>query len=82
MTFNIELQWALEVGFMLELSEIITKGALLRKESRGAHYRIDFPERDDTNFLKHTMARYTVNGPEFYYIPVTITKWKPAPRVY
>ncbi|WP_287949944.1 succinate dehydrogenase/fumarate reductase flavoprotein subunit [Acidiplasma sp.] len=82
MTFNIELQWALEVGFMLDLSEIITKGALLRKESRGAHYRIDFPERDDTNFLKHTMARYTVNGPEFYYIPVTITKWKPAPRVY
>lgn len=80
--FNTELQWALEVGFMLDLAEIVTTGALLRKESRGAHYRKDFPERDDTNFLKHTIARFTMNGPELSYIPVTVTKWQPAKRVY
>lgn len=80
--FNLQLQWALEVGFMLDLAEVIAQGALLRKESRGAHYRKDFPERDDDNFLKHTIATFTPDGPKFDYIPVTITKWKPAPRVY
>jgi succinate dehydrogenase / fumarate reductase flavoprotein subunit len=80
--FNIELTRTLEVGFMLDLAEIITMGALLRKESRGAHYRKDFPNRDDTNFLKHSVARFTRDGPKIEYVPVTITKWKPAPRVY
>ena len=80
--FNLELTRALEVGFMIDLAEIIAKGALMRKESRGAHYRKDFPERDDANFLKHTIARYTKGGVELEYTPVTITKWKPAPRVY
>lgn len=80
--FNLELEWALEVGFMLDLAEVIAKGAVLRKESRGGHYRKDYPERDDTNFLKHTMATYSTEGPKFTYIPVNITKWKPAPRVY
>jgi len=80
--FNLELTRALEVGFMIDLAEIIAKGALMRKESRGAHYRKDFPERDDANFLKHTIARYTKGGVQLEYTPVTITKWKPAPRVY
>lgn len=80
--FNLELEWALEVGFMLDLAEVIAKGAVLRKESRGGHYRKDYPERDDVNFLKHTMATYSSDGPKFTYIPVNITKWKPAPRVY
>lgn len=80
--FNLELTRALEVGFMIDLAEIITKGALMRKESRGAHYRKDFPQRDDVNFLKHTVARYTKEGVTLEYTPVTITKWKPAPRVY
>lgn len=80
--FNMQLEWALELGFMLDLAEIITKGALMRKESRGAHYRNDYPERDDTNFLKHTIATYSRDGPVFTYSPVIVTKWKPAPRVY
>lgn len=80
--FNMHLQWTIELGFMLDLAEIITRGALLRKESRGAHYRNDYPERDDKNFLKHTVVTYSADGPQFSYSPVTITKWKPAPRVY
>lgn len=80
--FNLQLQGALELGFMLDLAEIITRGALLRKESRGAHYRNDYPERDDANFLKHTIAAYTPEGPVFSYSPVSITKWQPAARVY
>ncbi len=80
--FNMELEWALELGFMLDLAEIITKGALLRKESRGAHYRDDFPKRDDLNFLKHTIATYSKDGPIISYRPVVITKWQPTERSY
>lgn len=80
--FNLQLQWAMELGFMLDLAEIITIGAMMRKESRGAHYRNDFPQRDDANFLKHTITKYTKDGPQFSYRPVVITKWKPAERVY
>lgn len=80
--FNLQLQGALKLGFMLDLAEIITRGALLRKESRGAHFRNDFSKRDDTNFLKHTVAAYTRDGSEFTYSPVVITKWQPAERVY
>ena len=80
--FNMHLQWALELGFMLDLAEIITRGALSRQESRGAHYRNDFPHRDDVNFLKHTVVNYSVDGPQFSYSPVIITKWQPAERVY
>lgn len=80
--FNTELQWALEVGYMLDLAEIVAKGAFERKESRGAHYRKDFPKRDDDNFLKHTIATYTRDGPRLEYSPVRITKWQPAERVY
>ncbi len=80
--FNMQLQWAIELGFMLELAEIITIGALQRKESRGAHYRNDYPHRDDINFLKHTLVTYSQDGPKFEYKPVVITKWQPAERVY
>lgn len=80
--FNLELQWALEVGNMLDLAELIAVGSLNRKESRGAHYRTDFPERDDANFLKHTIARYSLNGPAFSYAPVKVTKWQPVERRY
>ncbi len=80
--FNTELVWALEVGYMLDLAEIVALGALQRKESRGAHYRKDFPERDDANFLKHTIATYTLDGPHLEYSPVTVTKWQPKERVY
>lgn len=81
-TFNMELEWALEVGFMLDLAEIITVGAVMRTESRGAHYRKDYPNRDDENFLKHTIATYTKDGPKITYKPVVITKWQPTVRTY
>jgi len=54
--FNTDLQEALELGHMLEFSKFIVYGALHREESRGGHYREDFPERDDSRFLKHTYA--------------------------
>ncbi|MEM2339292.1 MAG: FAD-binding protein, partial [Nitrososphaerales archaeon] len=80
--YNTDFISMLELGNMLELSEIIAMGALLRTESRGAHYRLDYPERDDVNWLKHTLAYWTVDGPKFEYIPVRITKWKPTIRKY
>ncbi len=80
--FNMQLQWAIELGFMLDLAEIITIGALNRKESRGAHYRNDYPKRDDVNFLQHSIATFSRDGPQFQYKPVVITKWQPAERVY
>ncbi len=80
--FNLELQWALEVGNMLDLAELVAVGALNRRESRGAHYRTDYPDRDDVNFLKHTIARHSADNPVFTYTPVKITKWQPAERRY
>lgn len=67
---------------MLELARVITLGALLRNESRGAHYKPEFPERDDENWLKTTLAKYTPNGPEFSYEPVDLSYIKPRPRRY
>lgn len=67
---------------MLELSRVITIGALLRDESRGAHYKPDFPDRDDENFLKTTIAKYTPNGPEFSYEDVDISLIPPRKRNY
>jgi succinate dehydrogenase / fumarate reductase flavoprotein subunit len=80
--FNTDLTFAIEVGFMLDLAEVVVLGALKRKESRGAHFRTDYPERDDENWLKHTLAHYTKDGIEFSYIPVEITKWEPVERKY
>jgi len=80
--FNTGLTSALQLDFMLELAEVTTAGALARKESRGAHSRLDYPKRDDENWLKHTLAYYTKEGPRFEYSPVTITKWPPAARTY
>jgi len=80
--FNTDLISAIEIGYMLDLAEVVAMGALLRRESRGAHYRLDYPKRDDNNWLKHTLAYYTPDGPKFDYIPVTITKWQPVERKY
>jgi len=80
--FNTDLTSTLEIGYMLDLAEVVATAALYREESRGAHYRIDFPKRDDVNWLKHSLAYYTPEGPVFKYIPVTITKWKPTERKY
>ncbi|MDK2795746.1 MAG: succinate dehydrogenase / fumarate reductase, flavoprotein subunit [Archaeoglobaceae archaeon] len=81
-TFNTGLTTALELDFMLDLAEVTIISALARTESRGAHSRLDYPERDDKNWLVHTLAYYTVDGPKLDYIPVTITKWQPAARKY
>jgi len=67
---------------MLDVAEAIVVGAVKREESRGAHSRLDFKERDDENFLKHTIAVYTPDGPEITYSTVKITKHKPVERRY
>ncbi|HZK17905.1 MAG TPA: succinate dehydrogenase flavoprotein subunit [Clostridia bacterium] len=67
---------------MLQLARVITIGALNRNESRGSHYKPDFPDRDDENWLKTTMARYTPDGPEFSYEAVDTSLIKPRPRRY
>jgi len=80
--FNLDLIRSFEVEAMLELAEIITASALARKESRGAHVRLDFPQRDDEHFLKHTLAHYTPTGPKLDYSDVKITRYKPEARKY
>jgi succinate dehydrogenase / fumarate reductase flavoprotein subunit len=80
--FNTGLFNLLQLDFMLELAEVTVACALPRAESRGAHSRVDFPKRDDQNWLKHTLAYYTMDGPRLEYAPVTITKWQPAARTY
>ena len=80
--FNLDLQEALETENLLLFSEIIADGALNRKESRGAHYRTDYPRRDDENWLKHTLAWKAPEGVRFDYKPVVITKFQPQERKY
>jgi len=80
--FNLDLIRAFEVEAMLELAEIVTASALARKESRGAHVRVDFPQRDDEHYLKHTLAHYTPEGPKLGYTDVKITRYKPEARKY
>tara|TARA_B100000408_G_scaffold84714_1_gene64760 strand:- start:2008 stop:3414 length:1407 start_codon:yes stop_codon:yes gene_type:complete len=80
--FNTELTSALELEFMLDVAEAITYSALERKESRGSHQRTDYPERDDKNYLKHTLAYKNDTEPRIDYKNVVITKWPPGERVY
>jgi succinate dehydrogenase / fumarate reductase flavoprotein subunit len=67
---------------MLELARVIVKGARLRDESRGAHYKPDFPNRDDEKFLKTTKAAFVGGQPEISFEDVDIQYIKPRPRVY
>jgi succinate dehydrogenase / fumarate reductase flavoprotein subunit len=80
--FNMDLLGAWELGNMLDLAEVTTASALTRKESRGAHAREDYPKRDDTNWLKHTLAWSCDGKVELHYKPVTITKYMPKERTY
>jgi len=80
--FNYELMEAVELGHQLGLSEAILFSALHRRESRGAHYREDFPARADRYFLKHTLVFQTPKGPDVRYKPVKITRFQPEARVY
>ena len=80
--FNTDLVAFLELDYMFDCAETIIASALARKESRGAHTRTDYPERDDENWLKHVAVYQTPDGPEITYLPVTITKWEPETRKY
>jgi succinate dehydrogenase / fumarate reductase, flavoprotein subunit len=81
-TWNTELIEALELRSLMVVGEIILTSALNRKESRGAHCREDYTERDDTNFLKHTLAFYSPAGIDLNYLPVAITRFEPKERKY
>lgn len=72
----------MEIDSIARISEIVLKGALNRQESRGAHARIDYPSRDDVNYLKHTLAYYAHEGPELRWYPVKITRYAPVERKY
>jgi succinate dehydrogenase / fumarate reductase flavoprotein subunit len=81
--FNQDVLGAIELGYMLDCAECIVVGALERKESRGAQFRLDYPKRDDDEWLKHITL--SVNGggpPQVSYAPVTLTKWEPQERTY
>jgi len=80
--YNPSLSSLLELGNMLDAAQVIAASALAREESRGAHYRTDFPERDDDNWLQHTLATCGPEGPALAYKPVTITQWQPQRRAY
>ena len=80
--YNTDLERAIETGFMIDVAEVATLGALTRTESRGGHARRDFKTRDDENWLKHTMAYFTENGPRLEYSHVNISMWKPVERKY
>jgi fumarate reductase flavoprotein subunit len=83
LAFNTQLIAALELGYLLDVAETILQCALQREESRGAHQRIDFPDRDDQKFLAHSLVSRGENGrPVVSYLPVTITRWPPGKRVY
>lgn len=86
--FNTDLLEAVELGFLLDLAEVVVRGALAREESRGGHFREDFPERDDTRFLHHTLAYRRVDAAtgtqtvDLDSKPVTITRYQPMERKY
>jgi succinate dehydrogenase / fumarate reductase flavoprotein subunit len=80
--FNTELLNTWEMGNLLDLAEVTAASALARQESRGAHAREDFPKRDDTNWMQHTMAWMREGEIELRYKPVIKTKYEPKERVY
>ena len=82
--YNTDLGEALELGFLLDCAEATVASAIARTESRGAHAREDYPERDDVNWLKHTFAFRWSDGapPRLAYKPATITRFEPKPRTY
>ena len=81
-TFNTNLIFTLELGFMLDCAETIALSGLERKESRGAHTRTDMPDRNDEEWLKHILVKQTPDGPAIEYSPVVITEWQPEVRAY
>jgi fumarate reductase flavoprotein subunit len=81
--YNTDLLQALELGSMLDCAEAVLQSAAARKESRGAHQHLDFPERDDRNYLRHSLATYAADGPpKIGYSEVVITRSQPGVRDY
>ena len=80
--FNTELYEIIELGNMLDMAEIISTAALARQESRGGHFRTDFPKRDDQDFLKHSLVSRSEAGLELKYKPVIVTRYQPKERTY
>ena len=81
--FNSDLTQAIELGYLLDIAACMLQAGIARKESRGAHSRpYDFPDRDDENFLKHSITRWNGDGPELSYGEVRMTQWEPMERTY
>jgi succinate dehydrogenase/fumarate reductase flavoprotein subunit len=81
--FNSDLTQAIELGAMLDLASCMVQAGLARKESRGAHARpYDYPERDDENFMKHSISRWVDGKPELSWKDVRVTKYEPMARTY
>lgn len=85
--YNTDLLETVELGFLLELAEVVVVGALARKESRGGHAREDYQARDDVNFMRHTMAYRQVGAAgdtsvRLDYKPVVVTRYQPMERKY
>ena len=85
--YNTDLLEAVELGFLLDLAEVLIAGALARKESRGGHAREDYQTRDDVNFMRHTMAYQEIDSDGRDYIrldykPVVVTRYQPMERKY
>jgi succinate dehydrogenase / fumarate reductase flavoprotein subunit len=81
--FNNDLTQALELGFLLDLADCMVVSGLARKESRGAHARPhDYPDRDDENYMRHTIVTWRDRAPKLEWKPVTMTKWQPMERTY
>ena len=81
--YNTNFINVMEIDSMLRVAEVVLIGALNRQESRGSHSRIDYKERNDNNFLKHTLAYYNDNGePKMSWHPVIFTRYAPAERKY
>jgi succinate dehydrogenase flavoprotein subunit len=81
--FNSDLTQALELGYLLDLAQCMVVSGIARKESRGAHARPhDFPNRDDENYLRHTIVTWEDGAPKLDWKPVTMTKWQPQERKY
>jgi succinate dehydrogenase / fumarate reductase, flavoprotein subunit len=81
--FNNDVTQALELGFLVELAACMVEAGLARRESRGAHARpYDYPDRDDENYLRHTVVTWEDGAPQLDWAPVRMTKWQPQERTY